>query len=446
MTYFNKDPASTYRNIEAKIPFIKNKNKNFMNKLHNLNISADFWWALTGEYAILAEHVIMLSDNDPRLLNDLKNIPGKKLEVSKEKVLSSTIINSIGRESILDKNFVLNKSVVKKKDIDEILIDDTKNFIENDKETNIQSLPMVSLTNFLGLLRLKEIKFLNLKIINKIKSFFQIRNNYVDEIIYSESRDKDFELALNMFLPDDMDAYFPKWFLWLSNYIVKSEHKWVTFFGSERNIYQKILVAKSYQKYGSKNIKIISHGYVMSVSLWHLWRFSLFPNMKLKIDTILELPKISNQNLSDDILFCTMQLPFICDFFYINHFWDFMEVYKSAIKLFSNGLKNGKKIKIRYKNFKYLSGFAGPFTREECVIPIEKKKFEDVYSKYKLIVCIPFGTISTKCYQNNINCISYNHPFLLTNKQSYLKANAQTGVFSDSNEFLSELEKKIGEL
>ena len=103
-TAFNKDPASNYRNIEAKIPFIKNKNKNFMNKLHNLNMSADFWWALTGEYAILAEHAIMLSGDDPRLLNDLKNIPGKNLEASKEKVLSSTMINSIGRESILDKN------------------------------------------------------------------------------------------------------------------------------------------------------------------------------------------------------------------------------------------------------------------------------------------------------------------------------------------------------
>ena len=74
----------------------------------------------------------------------------------------------------------------------------------------------------------------------------------------------------------------------------------------------------------------------MEVSLWHLWRFSLFPDMKLKIDTILELPKISNQNLSDDILFRTMQLPIICDFFYINHFWDFIEVYKSAFKLFNN--------------------------------------------------------------------------------------------------------------
>ena len=82
MTYFNTDPASDYRNIEAKIPFIKDKNKNFMNKLHNLNMSADYWWALTGEYAILAEYAIMLSDNDPRLLNDLNNISGKKLEVS----------------------------------------------------------------------------------------------------------------------------------------------------------------------------------------------------------------------------------------------------------------------------------------------------------------------------------------------------------------------------
>ena len=59
---------------------------------------------------------------------------------------------------------------------------------------------------------------------------------------------------------------------------------------------------------------------------------------------------------------------------------------------------------------------------------------------------MPFGTISTKCYQNNINCISYNHPYTLTNKQAYLSANTYPGVFKDADKFLYELEKKIKEI
>ena len=56
-----------------------------------------------------------------------------------------------------------------------------------------------------------------------------------------------------------------------------------------------------------------------------------------------------------------------------------MEIYKKAIQLFNQGINNNK-IKIRYKSFKYLSGFTGPFTREECKIPIEKR-FERSLSK-----------------------------------------------------------------
>ena len=102
MSYFSKDPASTYKNIEANIPSIKIKNKNFMNKLHNLDMPSDFWWALSGEYAIMAEYVAMMSTEDPRILNDLKNTSNKTPDI-----LSNTIINSLGRESILEKNFAL---------------------------------------------------------------------------------------------------------------------------------------------------------------------------------------------------------------------------------------------------------------------------------------------------------------------------------------------------
>ncbi|OUX38013.1 MAG: hypothetical protein CBE33_01830 [Candidatus Pelagibacter sp. TMED273] len=447
MTYFDKDPLSTYKNLKARIPSIKIKNKNFMNRFHNLDMPSDFWWVISGEYAIWADYVTTLSINDPRFLNNLKDTSGKPYS---GKTISSSIINIIGKECVFDKDFTLYTGDLKK-DIDELLFDNEERHLIiddeeiKDKNKNIQSVPLLHLTNFLSKLRLTKFQFLFFKIKEKINSIFYDTDDFQAKILNSNDPDKDFELALNLLLPDDMGRFFPKWFLWFSNYFAISQHKWKTFFGSELNIYQKILIAKNYQKYGSKNIKIISHGYMDTFNIWLMWCLSLFPNMKLNMSATLNLPQIHKKILSDDILFCPSQFPWISDFFYIQHFWDFMEVYKSTIKLLNNGLKNGKKIKIRYKSFKYLSGFSAPFIQEQCKIPIEKERFENIYHKYKLIVSMPFGTISNQCYQNSVKCISYNRPFFLTNQQAYLKANTYPGVFKDADKFLNEVENKIKE-
>ena len=83
MNYFNNDPAQLYRNIKERIPSIKIKNKNFMDKLHNLNMSSDFWWVISGEYALLAEKANILSSGDPRFLNDLKKTEKTKSHANK---------------------------------------------------------------------------------------------------------------------------------------------------------------------------------------------------------------------------------------------------------------------------------------------------------------------------------------------------------------------------
>ena len=344
-----------------------------------------------------------------------------------------------------------------KKNIDDLLIENKKNIIIKDKEEYFSNknltigkkekefLPMINLTNFLTQLRLRKFKEVYLKIKNKIESSYKNANE--DGIFYSKNPHKDFQLVLHLLLPAYLTRYFPKWFVWLSSYLVKSKHKWVSYFGLERDVYQIILNAKSYEKYGPKNIKVIPHGAIFTVHYWHLFRFSLFPDMKLNIfNEILDLPKTSRLNFSKDILFCPMPFPFVCDSFSIVHFWKFMEIYRKVIKLLNESLKDNKRIKIRYKNFKYLSGFAGPFINEESKIPVESKRFEEVYDKYKLIVSMPFSTISAKCYQNNLDCITYNYPFFLTDKHSYLKANTFPGVFADGNKFLYELKKKINKL
>ena len=459
MILFNNDPAGVYKNLKEKVPSIKIKNKNYMNKLHSLNLSEEFWWAVSGEYAILAEYIIMLSEKDPRFLNDLKHTSSIKSQTSKEKVVSSTIINSIGREYFLKKDFNINTINSQKKSIDELLVDEDKNIIVNEKDKiNLnekaignrkgrQQLPMINFTNFLTQLRLDKFKSFYLKISKKFVPVHKRPNHHDIEIFIGNNPEQDFSLILHTLLPEFQEKYFPKWFVFLSEYLVKQKHKWLTTFGHGRDIYQIILNAKSYEKFGPKNIEVIPHGSTFSIVSWHIWRFSLFPETKLKTSNgALNLPKLLTKSPSDGILFCPMSLPFICDCFSITHFWDFMEIYRRAIRLFNDGLNNNKNIKIRYKSFKYLTGFTGPFTREECNIPIEKERFENIYHKYKFIVSMPFGTISAKCNQNDIECLSYNYPYTLTNKNSYLQANTFPGVFTDGEKFLYELEKKIKEL
>ena len=443
MTFFDKDPKNLYRNLKERIPHLKIKNKEYMNKLHKLDMPSDFWWALSGEYAVQAEYLTILSSEDSRLLNDLTK-PNTKFYLT---AILSKMIKLIGIDSILDKNFVTNTNDTNKS-IDELLVEDEeKNFSFKTSDPIIESLPMKHFTIFLTKLRLRKFKYLYLKIKEKIQSIYNNSDIHDNESFYVINPDKNFEKILHAIMPDYLSRYFPRWFLLLSNYLVRSKHKWVTYFGYERNIYQMILMAKSYQKYGTKNIHIISHGMISGLGVWNIYRFSLFPNLKLyNLNMINVIPKIHIQNLSNDILFCPPQFPFIQDFFSITHFQKFIKVYKSAIKLIINGLKNGSKIKIRYKNLEHLSGYYSPNTREECQIPVENKKFEEIYYKYKLIVSMPFGTISENCYQNDLNCISYNYPYHLTNKQSYLKANKYPGVFTDANKFLQILEKKIGEL
>ena len=419
MNYFNENPADLYRNLKEKIPSLKIKNQKFMNKIHNLNMSSDFWWIITGEFAILAEKAKIISSGDYTFLNDLKNT---KIKFPKQKMISSVLINSIGKDYILNKNFTEYKKVQNKKDIEELLIEDEeKHFSDEIKISNKTKtyLPFKFLTNFLARLRLKKIKSIYLKFKKVIQINFFNSKTKEEEILNYYNSDEKFEKIFEMILPDEMTGYFPKWFLLVSKFLVKDKHKWTTLFGLELNVYQMILIARSFERFRTKNIKMVSHGLYLELSAWNIYRFSVFPNLKLQVlDKIHNLPKGTISDITKDILFCPAQLPFICgDFFSISHFWEFMKVYKEALKLIHEGIINKKKIKIRYKNLRHLTGYVGPQIPEENKIPIEQGRFEDVYKNYKLIVSMPFGTISSQCYQNDIDCISYHHPYYLTDKK-----------------------------
>ena len=136
MTYYDHNPIDLYRDLKARIPSIKIKNKNFMNKLHSLNMPSDFWWAISGEYAILAEKADILSSGDPRFLNDLQKY---KYDFPPNKVLSNALMDSVGKDFIIDKDFDLYSKIIRKKNTDELLFDDeSKHYIN---EINIGHFP-----------------------------------------------------------------------------------------------------------------------------------------------------------------------------------------------------------------------------------------------------------------------------------------------------------------
>ena len=231
----------------------------------------------------------------------------------------------------------------------------------------MQQLPMINFTNFLTQLILNKFKSFYLKIKKKFVQLREKSNHHDIEILRRIDSDQDFNVILHTLLPEFQEKYFPKWFVYLSEYLVKSNtNGWLlwtwTWYLSNNTKCKKLW------KFGPKNIKVIPHGSTFSIVGWHIWRFSLFPDTKLNtINSALYIPKLSSKvNLME---FCFAQcLYHLFLLFFSKSFLGFYEIYKKAIQLFNQGINNNKKIKIRYKSFKYLSGFTGPFTREECKI------------------------------------------------------------------------------
>ena len=199
MNYFNKDIPDLYRNLKAKIPSLKIKNRNLLNQIHNLNMSSDFWWAMSGEYALLAEKANMLSSGDPRFLNDLK-VSNIKFPV--QKMLTDSLMKSVGKDYILNNNFDKYSSIIMEKDLSELLIDDEKDHYVNEIKLDNKIklfLPMNSLTEFLYKLRLKKLKGVYFKIKKKLKLIIKKTNESNGEIFYTDNSMQNFEKIYHTF-------------------------------------------------------------------------------------------------------------------------------------------------------------------------------------------------------------------------------------------------------
>jgi len=237
---------------------------------------------------------------------------------------------------------------------------------------------------------------------------------------------------------------FPSWFASFSKYIVKDHHKWVTYFGLELNLFQKILIATSFDKFKSKNIQVISHGYIgggINSNLIHI--LSLFPELKINsniLNSVIKNKSIHNLSQKEKgILFCPFQIPWISEFLSLESLKSLTKVYFKTIQILSDGVKLGKNIKIRYKDNDYLKGYMGQLSSEESRIPVEEDNFEKVYQNYSTIITIPCGTIFTQCQKFNISCIAYNHSVVPTDRKMYNEINKLPNVCNNLEIYLKEL-------
>jgi hypothetical protein len=441
------DTIQMYRTLKKVIPFLKNLNKDTMNKLCSIEKSSDFWWAMTGEYAIQAHFLTLLSIKDPRILIDINNSLEDFMEIKR---ISSAVVGLVGRDIILGDENNYKQSLANKVSADTLLFEDEKlHFSESTRQIERRlSHPFSQLTRVLHLLRLLRIKIFSvLKKITKLNYYIKKKNT--DSLNFLKAAPgNEFENAFLAILPKDFIMNFPSWFVYLSEMIVGKNHKWVTYFGLELNLYQRILIAISYEKFGGKNIKIVGHGSIMGdMDFWHLYRFSLFPELKLQTLSVdLILPVSKNSKVTNGILFCPMTLPWFTGFVSLKHFRSLFQVYKKAVALLVEGVRNGKNIKIRYKDYKWLRGYVGQFSIAETDIPIESKKFEDSYWQYSTIVSIPYGTIAAKCAANNISCITFHQPISPTDKDTHIALCKTPGVYTNENQFLDQLKKIIENL
>jgi len=433
----NNSPVGLYKDLKNKIPQLKENLCDFLNAYHGVKKSKEFWWFLGGEYALYAEYFSMLSKADPRLFYELQRTEKSSLRL---KDISTIVVNLIGRDSILTVNQGLLRALENLLGHDKFFFtDEERHFVDISEGDNREVLILFKkVTKVLYFIdRAKRRCKLNFK-----KPF----SGRVHE--RRSSLGDGFDTYLAEVLPSDLMERFPSWFLFISGLMVREGHKWITRLGHELNIFQSILMASSYDKFGEKNIDIVSHGSVTgSVGIWHLFRFSLFPDLVFGVNNkSLVLKSKEKSTESFGVLYCPPQFPWTADFMSISQWRKLLSVHQATIDILRKGLRSEKKIRIRYKDFLYLRSYSGQLCPEEIFIPVEEREFEDIYCDYSLIVTIPFGTIAAKCHANNIDYLAYHQAVGPVDQKTYNYIAGLSGVFCDEDSYLSELNKRIESL
>lgn len=403
-------------------------------------MSADFWWVITGETAINSHYIKRIFEKDPRILNELKNSSDEQIEAKK---ISSILINLIGRDSLIAINDISKKNSLE----ESVLIDDEKNRFR-DFANRIDEDELNVPFNFLCKIFFFVRNFKN-TIISSIKTFLNRIFNKKKYLDFKSIHEKNiYEQVFISLLPKNLLFNFPSWFILLSKLLISTKHKWITYLGLELNIFHKILIAISYEKFKGKNIKILGHGHLMQeLDNTTLYLFSLFPEINMGVSKkSLKLNSSKNDYSKRGILFCPLALPWINGYLSITDYQELMKVYHLTINILYEGVKKGKNIKIKYKNFIWLKDYVGNLLVDEKKLPVEEKNFEDIFNEYSKIVTFPYGTITAKCIHNKVPILSYHKAIYPTDRNSFLEISKLDGIHVEAGLFLKDLEKIIDKL
>lgn len=426
------DPISLYRNLKIKIPLLKERLRNYLNEFHDLDESSDFWWVLGGEYALYAEYLSMLSLSDNRFLYEIQAHQGTRVKI---KDISAIIVNLIGRDAICGLRAGVSENILASSNCENLgFADESKHF-----STSLPSAPEYLVVPYDRIANLFQ-KLFNIK--HQMEKLIPFKFRRAKAHNYN---DNNFEFILAQILPQELLSQFPRWFLIVAKIMITERDKWRTHFGLELNIFHYIMLAVSYDRFGDKNIYILSHGSVSgAVNFWHLFRFSVCPRTVLSVrnQSLLEM-RASQSRLNLGVLYCPPQFPWVAGFLSVGQWQKLLKAHALTINLLRNASDNGMSVKVRYKDFRYLSGYSGPFLSHENSLPRETSNFEDVYEKYGLIISLGYGTILAKCLENNINSIAYHLPTgpYDIHTDNYIRS--LPGIYSDLDAYISELQVRI---
>lgn len=426
------DPLQYYLELKKRIPGIRARNALIMNSYHDLDESDDFWWVLTGEYALYASIIDDLRIDFPRigvysrLYKDELAI--RKLSLIVKLIAGKDVIN-FGQVDLIE-NGTYDQLLVTEEVDNNFYLD--KVIFENEEI----KIPFESLC--LSLEMITNLYHKTRRVLSKTKKNYRL-------LPESKNSIDSFQKTLIDMLPSNLLTQFPRWFVSVSSSKIFVEKSWVTFFGNELNIFQRLLLAKNFSTNGESNIKIIMHGGISGqLGMWYLFRLSLFPSTRLVFySNSLKLKTSLNANPKYDILIAPFAFPWTGDFLSFPRLRNLMDVYSEMIDILSIAKEDGKIIRIKFKNPEYLRLYSGPLTDKELIFDTEFRDFEDCFQDYKHIICFPFGTIAAKCITNNISFSTIYYPCTPYSKKVSDYLRSIPGVFSDPADFLRNIEELI---
>jgi hypothetical protein len=424
--------------IRKNISRIKKLNALWMNKKNKTSYGDDFWWIISGRYALYAQYLIYYHQNGYiKILESIidegdinQNLVIKEITNRWLKYYGRTQIecNDYPIEECID---IANKAEINLVDTGYVIYEEN----ERIEEIEYKNRPYQNLT----LLAFRILKVIHFFKKTALKIATKLRKKEINKKITKRKKIK-FEEVFSKILPELTKNAFPKWFVQAESLIKLNEYK--TYFGEELNIFDKIIIAMKYEKYGKDWLKIIPHGGGLDCSIEEIYKYSITAKPQNHYNKSLLIEKHKHTNIKDNnyrILICPPQFPYVPIDIDINAYKEFLKDYNLILNSLVENKNKKRKIKIKYKTPDYLSGYRVINSEIERRFDIEEDSFEDVWHKYDLIICPNFGTIAAKCIYNNINFLCYMKPYWSVERTIYEKIEKHIKVYTNLENFITKL-------